>query len=772
MNNKKIKKNLWSLKETRFRPADIPAGESLFALGNGYLGMRGTFEEGLSGYSTEGTYINGFYEARPIAYGEKMHGFPETGQTMLNIANGKGIALRIGEERFSLSEGEIRDYHRELNMKTGILSRRIHWRSPAGKEIRISTERSVLFSRVHIACLVYRVTPVNFTGPVTLISGIEDNPGNNGGKDSDKHDPRQAESFDRDVLFRLDEASGNNRAYLLQQTRSSRLRLACGIHHRIISDVPCHSIIFEHDDNIGEEFTYKAEPGREIIFHKYVSYATSLDTGEESVLDLMHRELDSAVTAGMDLLFREQADFLGGFWEQADMTIDGDDDIQRGLRFNMFHLLQSTGQSGQSNIAAKGLTGQGYEGHYFWDTETYILPFFLYTQPKISRSLLEYRYRTLDGARNRAREMSHGRGALYPWRTINGSECSANFPTGTAQYHINADIAFAIKRYMDATEDWEFMTRFGAEMLFETSRFWVDAGHFNRDGRFCITSVTGPDEYTILVNNNAYTNFMAREHLRFAYETALILRGNNPAGYAAVCRAVGLKDEEPLQWKKAADLMLIPRDEKSGVIPQDDSFFGKPLWDFDGTPGENYPLLLHYHPLILNRYQVCKQADLLLAEFLLNDQFDRDQKKRDYDYYKGITTHDSSLSACIFGIMAAELGYDEESYRYFMETATTDLHDKKGNTRDGIHTASMAGSWMGMVFGFAGMRVSGGCLSFNPILPEKWKSYSFRITYRGRLLNVSVSRERADIHLLRGNPLDVVLSGNTIHLGDDWGETA
>ncbi|HLY28987.1 MAG TPA: glycosyl hydrolase family 65 protein, partial [Aggregatilineales bacterium] len=440
---------------------------------------------------------------------------------------------------------------------------------------------------------------------------------------------------------------------------------------------------------------------------------------------------------------------------RTDVDIVGDPATQQGVRFNMFHLLQSAGRDGRTNIAAKGLTGEGYEGHYFWDTETYIIPFFLYNNPNISRSLLEYRYRILDKARNRARQMSHPKGALFPWRTINGDECSAYFPAGTAQYHIDADVAFAIKRYHEATGDDAFLIEYGAEILFETARLWVSLGAYieGKGKAFCINCVTGPDEYSALVDNNCYTNLMARENLNYACHIAAWMQKAAPEAYRQLVKRIGLEEHEIAEWQRAADAMYIPYDENLHIYKQDDNFLNKAAWDFANTPPENYPLLIHYHPLVIYRHQVCKQADFVLALYLLSHKFTLDEKKRNYDYYEKVTTHDSSLSTCIFSIVGSEIGYHDKAYQYFVGTARMDLDDFHGNVKDGIHAANMAGTWLSLVNGFAGMRAHDDVLGFNPYLPGGWQSYSFKVTYRGCLLKVSINKDGAIYELLHGEAL-------------------
>jgi alpha,alpha-trehalose phosphorylase len=764
----------WQLVEDRFDLTRNAVHESLFSLGNGYLGMRGTFEEGLydkagrPGYSVEGTYINGFYETQPIPYGEKLAGFAEVDQTILNVANSKLIRLQIENAEFGLLTGEVLAYRRELNLRTGLLNRHIRWRSPEGKIIQITITRAVLFARPHRACISYTVVPLNFDGAITLSSGIDGSSPKDNGAGTGDHDPRLAGGPHQSKLVFSHAEATDEAALTVQQVEPDQFSVACGIRHHLTSPQGYSAVVYEQQEAVGMVYTVPVKKDQAVTLHKFMAYMTSFDVDAEHLVSSTQAHVEDACEVGIDALHREQAAYLEGFWQHAEIAIDGDDEVEQGLRLGMFHLLQSTGTNGRASIAAKGLTGQGYQGHYFWDTEIYVLPFFVYTRPAIARALLEFRFHTLENARRRARQMSHSRGALYPWRTINGDECSSHYPTSTAQYHINADIAFAIQRYLDATDDWDFMTRYGAEILFETARLWIECGHFDalKGGRFCIHGVTGPDEYTILINNNAYTNLMAREHLRFAYDTHVGLAERAPQNHAMLAQRIGLLDTEPESWKQAAEMMYVPYDEDKRITPQDDSFLNKPVWDFDNTPQTQYPLLLHYHPLILNRYQVCKQADVLLAEFLLSDQFDPAQKQRDYDYYERITTHDSSLSGCIFAIIAAEIGYPRESYRFFRDAVMTDLHDKKGNTKDGVHTANMAGAWMAVVFGFGGMRAAHHKLSFQPMIPDEWKSYRFSVTYLQRLLRVAVDHQRTEIRLVQGEPLEIQLSGERLLLSE------
>ena len=429
----------------------------------------------------------------------------------------------------------------------------------------------------------------------------------------------------------------------------------------------------------------------------------------------------------------------------------------------MFQLLQSVGRDGRTNIAAKGLTGEGYEGHYFWDTEMYVVPFFLYNNPGISRKLLEYRYSILDRARQRAVTMGV-KGALFPWRTINGEECSAYFPAGSAQYHIDADVAYAIRQYVQVTGDDAFLIDYGAEILFETARMWADLGDYilRKGNQFCINEVTGPDEYSALVDNNCYTNLMARENMRYAYDTVEWMKQRAPEAFRSLAAKIGLGDHEPDEWQKAADRMYVPYDDELIIYKQDDSFLNKQPWDFANTPPENYPLLIHYHPLVIYRHRVCKQADLVLALFVLSHLFTPEEKRRNYDFYEPLTTHDSSLSTCTFSIVASDVGYHDKAYDYFMRTARMDLDDRHGNVKDGVHIANMAGAWLCLVNGFARMRVYDDLLSLDPYLPRGWDEYQFRLTYRQSFLSVIVNQAGTTYELLRGPDLTVTHHGEPV----------
>jgi alpha,alpha-trehalose phosphorylase len=755
----------WCIRESGMAVASHFLNETLFALGNGYIGLRGTNEEGYSGSdnaSLDGTYLNGFYESESIQYPENAYGLARQNQFMLNVPNGKGIACWVEDERFDLSQGTVIRHERTLDFRAGMLVRELEWISPRGRRIEVKSKRLVCFERKHVYAMQFEVKPLNFSGRIRLSSTLDGAVKNLEAGD----DPRVGSTVSGPALQLQDIEQGDVFAALTHRTRHSGFSLVSAISNELHfpgAVTRTNSIVHQR---IEQSFDMHVAADEAVKLYKYGCYFSSRDYPESELAERARQALQLARTTGFDALGAEQRHYLAQFWQRADVEIVGDDALQQGMHFNQFHLLQSVGRDGKTNIAAKGVTGEGYEGHYFWDTEIYIFPFFLYSKPEIARKLLEYRYGGLEKARERARQMSHEKGALFPWRTIAGEECSAYYPAGTAQYHINADIAYSIKQYLEATGDEAYLLHYGAEIVLETARIWIGIGTYaaNHPDRFCINEVTGPDEYTALVNNNYYTNLMAQMHLRFAADIVDKIQAEYPEQFKVLAQVIDLDQKEPAQWRHAADHMYLPYDEVLGIHPQDDSFLSKKVWDFAATPDSNYPLLLHYHPLVIYRHQVCKQADTVLALLLQGDKFTLEEKRRDFDYYEKVTTHDSSLSSCIFSIIASEIGYRDRAYSYFMETARLDLDDMHGNTCYGVHTAGMAGTWMSVAYGFGGMRVYQGNVSFAPILPAQWQHYKFHIHFKGQLLQVKVAADGITYNLLEGAGLDLFHRGHPVRL--------
>jgi len=754
----------WRLVEASFYPRFLARSEAFFSTSNGYFGMRGSFEEGKPVHHT-GTFVNGFYEAWPIVYGEAAYGFAKTGQTIVDVPDAKIVKLYVDDEPFFLPTANLLEFERALDMRTGTLDRRILWQTPSGKVVSIRSQRLVSLQHRHIGAISYEVTLLNDEAPVVLSSQLS----NQGAQVDDAgSDPRLPHEIGGRALLPRGSCACERRIVLGHATRNSGMSIASAVDH--VLETECEHL---HEtmctENLGKVvFSIDARPGVPIHLVKYITYHTSRSTEPEELCDRANRSLDRTVRRGYEALCAGQKERVDEFWRRADVRVAGDPAAQQAIRFNLFHILQASARAEGAGIPSKGLTGKGYEGHYFWDTEIYVLPFLIYSSPFIARNLLKFRCSLIEEARKRARELNQ-KGALFPWRTINGQEASAYYAAGTAQYHINADIIYALKKYVEATGDEEFLLDVGAEMLVETARMWRDLGFYSdrKGGRFCIAGVTGPDEYNTVVNNNTFTNLMARENLRYAAETVRNLRDQRPRRFAALVDRTGLEEPEIEEWQRAADRMYVPYDEDIGIHPQDDDFLDKKPWDFESAASDKYPLLLHYHPLDIYRHQVIKQADVVLAMFLLGDEFSAEQKRRNFDYYDPLTTGDSSLSVSVQSIVAFEIGYPETAREYGRYALLMDLADIGGNVKDGCHIASMGGTWMALVYGIAGFRDYGGRFSFRPKIPPQLDSVSFSLTIRNHLLDVEVASDCVTYTLREGRELSFHHEDQEVTLSPD-----
>lgn len=755
----------WNITEEEFLLKNNYRNETTFSLANGYIGTRGTFEEAYDfdvETGLEGNFVNGFYESEHIRYGEWNFGFPTESQSLLNLPNAKIIKLFIEDEEFSMLTGEIEDYKRVLHMKEGRITRDIIWVSPKGKKVKISISRFVSFNNKNLMEIRYKVTPLNFSGNLKFISAIDANVENHTRKTNPLVDygpfgKRLANDYIDSIKDEL---------YYEGTTLNSELSIACGAVNKI-SEENFIRKNFKNYELCGVSYEFYAKKNEEIILDKFIAYSTSLDMNCEKLHGFIKAILSEAKEKGYIEAESEQKEYVEEFWRTADVIIEGDNVLQQGIRFNLFHLMQSAGRDSKTGMGAKGLSGEGYEGHYFWDTEMYVLPVFVYTKPDLAKKLLDYRYFTLDKARERARVLGHDKGALYPWRTINGEEASTYFPLGTAQYHINADIAYAFKLYVDVNDDFDYLNDKAAEVLCETARVWADVGSFSEyvGNKYCICAVTGPDEYNAIVDNNFYTNLMARENLRDAIWALNKIKEKDQLAYDNLVKKINLKDEEIEYWKKIIENMYLPYDEKRGVYPLDDGFMKRKPWDDSKIPKEKRHLLYeNYHPLFIFRQRMSKQADAILAMYLHSNLFSINELRRNYDFYQEVTLHHSSLSTCIFGILASQIGYDDEAYKYFSQSARMDLDDYHNNFYAGIHAANMAGTWQGIVNGFAGLRTNKGVLELNPTIPKEWNAYSFKIFYKKNLLEIKISKDEIEIRLLEGENLELYICGVKVYL--------
>jgi alpha,alpha-trehalose phosphorylase len=731
----------WAVRERELHLDLLAQSESVFALSNGHIGLRGNLEEGEPA-GAPGTFLNAFYETRPLPYAERGYGYPEAGQTIINVTNGKVFRLLVDDEPFDVRYGRLLRHERVLDLRDGVLRREVEWESPAGQAVRVRSTRLVSFSQRSVAAILYEVEPLEADARIVVQSELV---ANEPGPAADD-DPRAAAAL-RAPLVSEQHGYHELRAGLIHRTKESGLRMAAGMDHVVEGPDGTVTAAESEPDLARVTITTHLEPGQTLRVAKLLAYGWSSQRSLPSLRDQVDAALASARRTGWAGLCRDQRAYLDDFWDRADVELEGDAALQQAVRFGLFHVLQSGARAEQRAIPAKGLTGSGYDGHSFWDMEAYTLPVLTYVAPEAARDALRWRHSTMDLAAARAQVLELD-GVAFPWRTIRGHECSGYWPAGTAAFHVNAGVAEAVRRYLFATGDEEFERGPALDLVVATARLWRSLGHHDAAGGFRIDGVTGPDEYTALVNNNVFTNLLAARNLRTAAELAV----RHPQRAAEL----GVDEEEIAGWRDAAAGMVIPYDEDLGVTPQSDGFTRLRRWDFAATPADDYPLLLHHHNYRLYSSQVVKQADLVFALYVCGDCFDAEQKARDFEYYERITVRDSSLSAAIQAIVAAEVGHLELAYDLLGETAFVDLRDLALNTRDGIHLASLAGAWHVAVAGFGGMRDHGDTLQFSPRLPSRLSRLSFRLVFRGRRLRVDVTPDGATYAVVDGDALELV----------------
>jgi alpha,alpha-trehalose phosphorylase len=738
----------WSLRETALDLDVLAQTESVFALSNGHLGWRANLDEG-EPHGLPGSYLNGVYEVRPLPYAEPSYGLPEYGQTVINVTNGKLIRLFVDDEPFDVRYGKLVAHERMLDFRAGVLNRRAEWTSPAGGSVRVTSTRLVSFTQRAVAAIHYEVEPL--ASPVRI--AVQSELLANEQLPSLGADPRLGAALE-DVFTGETHGALDSGVILVNRTKRSGLRVGAAMDHLVEGpDVHVESRAFPDGGLVTA--TAIVPPGQKLRMIKFVAYGWSGERSLTAVRDQVFAALSTALQTGWDGLLAEQRAFLDSFWDHADVEVDGDTEVQQAVRFALFHVLQAAARGENRQIPAKGLTGPGYDGHVFWDTETFVLPVLTLTAPEAAASALRWRHSVIPAAQARATQLGL-QGTAFPWRTINGAECSGYWPAGTAAFHVNADIADAVIRYVDGTGDETFAQEAGIELLTQTARLWRSLGHHDAQSRFHIDGVTGPDEYSALGDDNVYTNLMAQQNLRVAADLA--------ERYPDRARELGVSTEESASWRDAAEAMFIPYDETLGVHPQAEGFTRHQVWDFANTPADHYPLLLHYPYFDLYRKQVVKQADLVLALHLSGQNFTAEQKARNFAYYERLTVRDSSLSACTQAVIAAEVGQLGLAYDYLGEAALMDLHDLEHNTRDGVHMASLAGTWIALVSGLAGLRHYDGVVSFAPRLPEEITSLAFGLMIRGQRLRVNITHERARYQVDDGKPLKIVHHGTPLTL--------
>ena len=731
----------WCVREIGFDASDLAQTESVFALSNGHIGIRGNLDEG-DPNGLPGTYLNSFYEVRPLPYAEAGYGYPESGQSVVNVTNGKLIRLLVNDEPFDMRYGEIVSHERRLDLRHGTLHRDVEWAAPSGVRVRVHSTRMVSLRRRSLIAISYCVEAVDDELGIVIQSELVANEK----LPHRSNDPRVAAAIDR-PLIAVEHACDKERALLVHRTEASKLNLAVAMDHLVELSGDGDFESDAHDDWARFTVSTRLRPGESCEVTKFVAYGWSSARSIPSLRDQVEGALTSATQAGWQSAVDEQSRALAEYWDGADVEIDGAPEIQQAVRFGMFHAFQAGARAEQRAIPAKGLTGDGYDGHAFWDTEMFVLPMLSATAPRAAADALRWRLLTLDHARDRAKTLGL-RGAAFPWRTIRGQECSAYWPAGTAALHVNADIASAAMRHVWWTHDDEFERDCALPLLVETARLWASMAYEGSDGRFHIDGVTGPDEYSAVVDDNTYTNLLAARNAAAAARA--VERWPDEAALLEV------HPREVAQWRRIADNIAVPYDDDLGVHEQDRGFTRRRLWDFDRSADDDaYPLLNNDPYFRIYHQQVCKQADLVLAMHWCDEWFTPEQKARNFAYYDRLTVRDSSLSAATQAVLAAEVGHLDLAVDYLAEAALIDLDDLEHNAGDGLHIASLAGAWLALVAGFGGMRDLGDRLVFRPQLPPGWSCLRFTVRPQGGALTIAIADESVTYALDADSPLEI-----------------
>ena len=744
----------WHVREVGLDLSQLARTESMFALSNGHVGVRGNLDEG-EPVGSAGTYLNSCFEEHPLSYAEGGYGYPESGQTVLNVTNGKLVRLLVGDEPFDLRYGRLLSHERVLDLRAGVLQRAVTWESPSGRVVRIRSTRLVSLGQRAILAIRYEVEPVGRSARVVVQSELmADEPA-----ERSVADPEQRSALERPLESEEHSAEGH-RSCLVHRTRRSGLRVAAAADHLIEGNRDTSVETVLRPDWSRTSVCAALEAGETLRLTKFVAYGWSARRSAAALRDQTEAALSTAVLTGWDQLLAEQRDYLDDFWANADVELEGDDEVQQAIRFDLFHVLQAGARAEQRPIPAKGLTGTGYSGHTFWDTETYVLPVLTATLPSAAADALRWRHSTLPLARKRAETLRLS-GAAFPWRTIRGEECGAYWPAGTAALHVNADIAVAASRLVTWSGDEDFDRDTALDLLVETARLWMAWGYLGEDGKFHLDGVTGPDEYSAIVDDNTYTNLLAARNLRDAAHTAR--RWPDQASER------GVDESETETWLRMAELMAVPYNQH-GMPEQDRGSTSRQRWDFETSyRSHGYPLQDSYPYVDLYRRQVAKQADLVLALHWCGDRFSPEEKASAFAYYEELTVRDSSLSACSQAVIAAETGHLELAHGYLREAALMDLQDRAHNTGDGLHIASLAGAWIALVCGFGGLRQHDGTLRFAPRLPPALRSLSFCLRWRDSSIHIAVEQDRARYTLRGGSAasLELLHHGEpvTVHRG-------
>jgi maltose phosphorylase len=739
--NNLFKIDEWHIIEEGFHPELNREAESIFSLGNGYMGQRANFEEHYSGDSLPGSYIAGIYYPDKTRVGWWKNGYPEYFAKVLNAPKWTGVDISIDGKPLDLAKAKIKSFRRELNMKEGYLGRSFTWYHSKGKNIEIKTRRFLSMADPDLGIIRYVVKPLDFNGVVEFNVYLDG--------DVRNEDTNYGEKFWEDVYSQAEEGTG----IITSRTLKTDFHVSAGMRHNILKNGKIAKVtqgVISRKGYAANSIKVNFKPGDELVLYKYVSVQSSLDHTRKELVDFVTNRTAFALKKGYKRLFDSHRKEWEKIWSASDVIIEGDIAAQQAIRFNIFHLNQTyTGRDERLNIGPKGFTGEKYGGSTYWDTEAFVLPFFLKTAPmKVSKNLLIYRYKHLQKSIENATRLGFKDGAaLYPMVTMNGEECHNEWEITFEEIHRNGAIAFAIYNYVRHTGDTGYLADYGLEVLIGLSRFWSQRVSFSENlSKFVILGVTGPNEYENNVNNNWYTNRIAVWTLSYTIMNLTELKNNNSGALKKVISRTGLKFAgETGRWEEIIKNMHLPFDEKRRVFLQQDGFLDKELKPASSIPKRERPINQHWSWDRILRSCFIKQADVLQGIYFLEEFYDTETIKRNYYFYEPMTVHESSLSACIHSIMAARIGNITKAYELYLHTARLDLDDYNREVSEGLHITSMAGSWLAIVEGFGGMRIISDYVVVNPLIPEQWKSYSFHARFRDKLFEVKITDSKIEI---------------------------
>lgn len=755
-----LKHNEWQIIEEGLNPHYNMVSESVFSLGNGRMGQRANFEEEYTGETLKGSYVAGIYYPDKTRVGWWKNGYPEYFAKVLNAPSWIGIHITIENQKLDLAKCKVEDFKRILDMKTGLLTRSFAATLPDGKVIRVESKRFCSMAHGEIGAIRYAVTPVNFSAKATVSIYVDADVVN---KDS---------NYDEKFWEEVSREASEGRAIVTAQTKKTFFHVSTGMCYSVLTEGKKATIervnVEQREKFAGNVIQLSLAEGKQTVIFKYAAILSSENHPKDKLAAHTHKVLDEAAGTGFDKLFEAHAKVWAHKWEECDITIEGDIAAQQGIRFNIFQLTQTyTGEDERLNIGPKGFTGEKYGGSTYWDTEAYCIPFYLGTaEQKVARNLLVYRYKHLPKAIENAKKLGFTEGAaFYPFVTMNGEECHNEWEITFEEIHRTSAMVYAIRDYIDYTGDENYLVEYGLEVIIGISRFWAQRVNWSADkNKYVILGVTGPNEYENNVNNNWYTNYLGAWTLRYAQYALEYVRKNNAGRYKEIVAKTQFKDAEGVKWKEISDKMYYPEDPRRGVILQQDGFLDKELLRVSDLTPEQRPLNQKWSWDRILRSCFIKQADVLQGMYLFEDDFDVETLRKNFDFYEPMTVHESSLSPCVHAILASRLGYKERAYEFYLRTARLDLDDYNNDTEEGCHITSMAGTWMSVIKGFGGMRIRNGKLHFNPFIPDKWKSYSFRLEFRGRVIKVKVTADGAETVLESGDSLEIMMKDKSILL--------